>query len=98
MPAIDRLANQKTSDDFEVITISLDRGTSAKAEKFFKEINVEKLDLYTDSKNSLSRAMGVTGLPVTVILDRNGAEIARAIGPAEWDAPEVMDFVDILVQ
>ncbi len=32
--------------------------------------------------------MGVMGLPVTVILDPEGQEVARLIGDAAWDSPE----------
>jgi hypothetical protein len=30
----------------------------------------------------------VLGLPVTLILDRQGREIARLLGDADWDSPE----------
>ena len=34
--------------------------------------------------------MGVLGLPVTVIVDPEGREVARLIGGAEWDSPEAL--------
>ena len=41
--------------------------------------------------------MGVPGLPVTVLLDPDGAEIARLLGEADWSAPEALAVVDYLL-
>jgi hypothetical protein len=40
--------------------------------------------------------MGVLGLPVTVILDPEGREIARLIGDAEWDSDSAKAIVSAL--
>lgn len=36
------------------------------------------------------RELGAYGLPITILIDREGREIGRLVGPAEWDAPEVV--------
>ena len=41
--------------------------------------------------------MGVMGLPVTVILDPQGREVARLIGGAEWDAPQAQALFQALM-
>jgi hypothetical protein len=41
--------------------------------------------------------MGVFGLPVTVILDREGREIARLTGEADWAAPEAKAMIAALI-
>ena len=41
--------------------------------------------------------MGVLGLPVTVILDREGREIARLIGDAEWDTDSAKAILTALI-
>jgi hypothetical protein len=33
------------------------------------------------------RVLGAPGLPVSVVLDREGRELGRVLGAAEWDAP-----------
>ena len=55
-------------------------------QRFFGEINVDNLPLPTDAQQSSARAMGVFGLPVTVIMDRDGNEIGRLQGDAEWNS------------
>ena len=41
--------------------------------------------------------MDVPGLPVTVLLDRDGAEIARLLGGADWNGPEALAVIDALI-
>ena len=40
----------------------------------------------------LAHQMGVMGLPVTVIVNPEGMEVARLIGGADWSAPETLGF------
>ena len=41
--------------------------------------------------------MGVLGLPVTVILDREGLEIARLQGDAHWNSDSAMAIITALI-
>jgi hypothetical protein len=41
--------------------------------------------------------MGVAGLPVSVILDREGLEIARLTGDADWNGPEARALIAALI-
>ena len=38
-------------------------------------------------------AMGVTGLPTTILIDAQGRELGRMLGDAEWDSPEAIALV-----
>jgi hypothetical protein len=46
----------------------------------------------------MARAMGILGLPVTVILNPEGQEVARLVGDADWAAPEVRAVLEALRQ
>ena len=39
----------------------------------------------------LQRGVGLAapGIPTTLLIDRQGRELGRVVGPAEWDSPEV---------
>jgi hypothetical protein len=39
----------------------------------------------------------VFGVPTTLLIDREGREIGRLIGPAEWDAPDIVEFVRCVI-
>ncbi len=93
MPSIDRLNAAISGDDFGVITISLDRADVEKIETFFMSINVETLDIYREPTLRIGTEGGLLGLPITLILDREGREVARLQGEAEWDAPEAQQMI-----
>jgi hypothetical protein len=42
------------------------------------------------------RAFGAYGLPLTILIDDKGREIARAVGPADWDAQDSIDYFKTL--
>ena len=88
MPSIDRLAGRMAGDDFAVLAVATDRGGIERPAQFFAEIGVKHLALMHDPGGRMMIRAGVLGLPVTLILDREGREIARLIGDAEWDSPE----------
>jgi len=42
------------------------------------------------------KTMGVAlGLPATLLLDRNGCELAVLAGPAEWDTPDGHGVIEV---
>jgi hypothetical protein len=38
-------------------------------------------------------ALSVLGIPTTLLVNREGDEVGRLLGPAEWDSPEMMSFI-----
>jgi hypothetical protein len=36
-------------------------------------------------------------LPVTLVLNRKGVIVGRAIGPREWDGKEALEFIQPLI-
>ena len=84
MPSLQRLA--LAMPEIAVVPVATGRNAVAQIEKFYDEAGVTSLPVLRDPKSGLARAMGVLGLPVTVILDPEGREVARLIGDAEWDS------------
>lgn len=70
--------------DFEVVTIATGRNAPQAMVRFFDQIGVDNLPLHRDPKAALGRAMAVDALPITVLLDAEGREIARMRGDADW--------------
>ncbi|MFH1344106.1 MAG: TlpA disulfide reductase family protein [Pseudomonadota bacterium] len=92
MPTLDRLQAKLGGADFEVVALSIDRHMDA-VRKFFTEVGIQKLAMYLDSTAKATRELGAVGLPTTLLLDREGREIGRLIGPAEWDSPEITALI-----
>ena len=88
MPALARLQAKLGGPDFQVIALSVDRGGSDAVSRFFTEIEVKNLDVYLVDMKAVSNSLGLFGLPTTVLIGRDGRELSRVVGPAEWDSPE----------
>jgi len=86
MPLLSDLAKVFPEEDLEVVTIATGRNPRPAMERFFGEIEVDNLPLHTDARQGLARSLGVLGLPVTLVLDPEGNEIARLQGEADWSS------------
>jgi thiol-disulfide isomerase/thioredoxin len=94
MPSLDRL--QAAMPEIAVVPLAAGRNAPEQITKFFKEAEVTNLTVWRDPKMELARAAGVVGLPVTLILNPEGQEVARLIGDAEWDTPEAQAVLKAL--
>jgi thiol-disulfide isomerase/thioredoxin len=93
MPALDRLQAALGGTDFEVVPISIDRGGVETVRKFYTETGLHNLGMYLDVSGQSLRTLGAIGLPTTLLLARDGSETGRIVGPAEWDEPEIVEFL-----
>ena len=87
MPALDRIAARLGGPVFDVVAIAVDRQGATVVRPFMEKLGLARLQLYLDPSNGVVRALGAPGLPVSVVLDREGREIGRVLGAAEWDGP-----------
>ncbi len=95
MPTLDRLQSKIGGPDFEVVALSIDQGPQSLylVQEFYRQSGVESLGIYMDPSGDASRDLAVAGLPTTLLIDREGREIGRKIGPAEWDSPEIIALI-----
>ena len=97
MPMLEELQVELGGDDFEVVTLATGRNSPAGIVKFFAEAGITTLPRHQDPKQALAREMAVLGLPITVILDREGREIARLQGDAEWNSDSAKAILSALI-
>ena len=97
MPDLAALQTQLGGEDFQVVTVATGRNPRPAMEAFFDEIGVDNLPLHTDARQSFSRSMGVLGLPVTLIIDPQGDEIARLQGDADWHSDSAAAIIQALL-
>ena len=98
MPMLSELQSEFGGDDFEVITIATGRNPLPALRKFFDEIGVSHLTVLRDPKQGFARELGILGLPMTLILDPEGREIARLRGDAEWDSDSAKAIITALLE
>jgi thiol-disulfide isomerase/thioredoxin len=84
MPQLAELQSEFAGPDFEVLTLATGRNSPTGIAKFFEEIGVDNLPRHQDPRQAVARDMAVLGLPITVLIDPEGREVARLIGDADW--------------
>lgn len=94
LPSLGALQAQLGGEDFEVVAIAADvRGPEAAA-RFLERLEVRNLKLYADPRLRLmSEIGGANVLPVSILIDREGREIGRIVGEADWTSPEAIALV-----
>ncbi|HEX3673687.1 MAG TPA: TlpA disulfide reductase family protein [Rhizomicrobium sp.] len=85
LPALARLQAALPTAKLTVVTVNVGRGSVADTAAFLKAHGAASLPVYVDSNTALIRAFGAVGLPLSVLIDPQGREVARAAGPADWD-------------
>ncbi|MBR0655144.1 TlpA family protein disulfide reductase [Roseomonas arctica] len=97
MPALDRLQAALKPEGFSVLALSSDRGGRAQVAPFYARVELSHLGIWLDPRGAAGRALSVRGLPTSVIVDREGREVARLEGAASWDAPDMVAAIRDLI-
>ncbi|MFK8033443.1 MAG: TlpA family protein disulfide reductase [Hyphomicrobiales bacterium] len=97
MPALSKLQEELGSEEFEVLTVNIDSRGPERPLAFLEEVNISNLPLYadqtTDIFNNLKKQGLAFGMPTTLIVDKNGCQIAHLSGPAHWDSDDAKALV-----
>ena len=97
MPSLQALQTELGGEAFAVVTLATGRNPPQAIRRFFEETGVTDLPQYRDIDQQIAREMGIFGLPITVILNPEGQEIARLRGDAHWDSPEAIALIEALL-
>jgi thiol-disulfide isomerase/thioredoxin len=93
MPDLATLQKELGSDQFEVVAISVDRKGAEASAAFLKETGAANLKLYVEPSTRIVTDFQSPGLPATILIDRQGREIGRLLGPAHWASPEAIALI-----
>src|SRR6266852_5050974 len=97
MPALDALQDRLGAPDFEVVAINLDTRDPDKPRNWLRDVGIGRLAYYSDPNarvfQDLKAAGKAIGMPTTLLIDRNGCEIASLAGPAEWASEDGVKLV-----
>ena len=93
LPSIDRLAKSVNRENIKIYAVSQDRAGNKIVPAYFQKLNLKNLTIYLDNQGSLMAAFKTPVLPTTVIIDKNGMEIARLVGGINWDSQEVVNYL-----
>ncbi len=95
MPSLDRLQAKVGGTDFEVIALSIDKDANGRAQvkSFYSQVGIRHLRIFQDPTGAAGFSLATVGVPTTLLIDRQGREVGRLTGTAEWDSPAALDLV-----
>ena len=93
MPDLDRLQAELGSKDFEVLALNVDRNGVDKAKAFLEKIGIKALKLYADETAKAGTHLKAIGMPTTLLINREGLEVGRLVGPAKWDSEDAKRLI-----
>jgi thiol-disulfide isomerase/thioredoxin len=97
MPSLDRLQAELGSDKFEVVAVSVDKTGIEGAKKFLDQIKVSHLGVFADPNIKLGTELKAIGMPASVLINREGREVGRLVGPAEWDSADAKRLIKAIL-
>ena len=93
MPSLDRLQSNNILNNIKIFPINVGRDTTEKAERFFRELKIQNLDIYFDSPNTLAKEFSLRGIPTTILINKKGEEFARILGSIDFDEKKFIDWL-----
>ena len=98
MPTLDALQASMGGDKFAVIAINQDREGQKVAERFIAKNEWKNIALYVEPSARFQKDARIMGLPTSILIDKQGNEVARLEGTMAWDAPEVKAEIQKLIE
>jgi thiol-disulfide isomerase/thioredoxin len=86
LPGLDRLAGAMKGSDVVVLAISQDVAGWRAVDPWWRNAKLKHLAPHIDKKMNMAFGYGIISLPLTLIYDRQGREVARLSVPAVWDS------------
>lgn len=93
MPSLDRLQAKFDPSKLLVLAVSIDFKGTPVVSAFYQELGLHSLGVYVDTTGGAASKLGMPGVPGTLLIDAEGREVGRKLGPAAWDSPEVADVL-----
>ena len=89
MPSMDRLRRALEGTDFVMLPVNAGEKEET-VKRFTREFDIE-FPVYIDEKAAGAAGVGVSGLPTSLMIDREGRVLAAVNGSLEWDNPMIIE-------
>ena len=95
MPSLDELQRLRGGLGFQVVGISVDRN-AAIAREWAVANDIKDMALWHDTTYRMTGELDLPGFPTTILYNRQGREVARLAGEADWSSAEALALIDYL--
>ena len=84
MSSLDSLYQDNRFKNLEVFAVNMEKPNTLKTNKFFSDLNIQKLEIFFDRNLNFVKEFKLRGLPTTVLINKKGEEFARIIGKVDF--------------
>ena len=91
MPSMEKLYNKFKGQNFEILAVSIDEPGLKAVAPFMRKFNLT-FPALIDSKGAINAVYGVTGVPESFIIDKQGILAKKIVGPVDWASPAIFRF------
>jgi len=95
MPSLDNLQSNTKLNNLKIFPINIGQEDAIKSESFFKELNIQNLEIYFDAPITLAKKFSLRGVPTTIIFDKEGKEFARIMGSIDFNNEEFINWLKL---
>ena len=97
MPSMQSLYEKFKGENFEILAVSIDSEGHDSVAPFVRKMNLT-FPVLLDPGETIRSLYGITGVPESFIIDKQGILVEKIIGPINWATPEVFFFFKDLIQ
>ena len=93
MPSLDDLQSNSSFNNLKIFPINIGQEDELKSKLFFKELNIQNLDIYFDAPVTLAKRFSLRGVPTTILFNKQGKEFARIMGSIDFNNEEFISWL-----
>ena len=86
-----------STSKIKILLISIDRSGSSIFQPFLDKLKLKGLKSASDPKAALMRALKLSGVPTSLLIDPNGLIAGSLTGDAKWDSPEAVSLLNYYI-
>ena len=90
---LNELQVNKKFRSLKIIPINVGREPISKAISFFENKNINNLEIFFDEGVNLPNKFSLRGLPTSILINENGEEFARIIGPINFNDTKFVEWL-----
>ena len=95
MPSLDDLQSNTKLNNLKIFPINIGQEDISKSEFFFKELNINNLNIYFDAPITLAKKFSLRGVPTTILFNKEGKEFARIMGSINFNDEEFVNWLKL---
>ena len=97
MPSMEKLYRKFKGKNFEILAVSIDEPGLKAVAPFMKKSNLT-FPALIDSEGAIKAVYGITGIPESFIIDKQGNLIKKIIGPVDWATRDIFRFFSEVIE